>query len=182
MDPEVPIERDSSPKVAIVVEGEMDRRVVQYVAASTSVAVDTWITPMSGKQRAIRHFTDLATHGLDQYDQLVLLVDADTWRADEIGAQREQVLSQIPADHQDRVHVVFAVPSIEAWLIAGTNTEAWTEAMKDEGSNLRKQWKELAAESGFNPRAVEFDIALARGRASGLEQLIRVLQGASTGD
>ena len=121
--------------IVVIVEGHVDAKVVEVVAAKSRLNRQIHIEKAQGKNRMIEY---LKAYVYDFRDAagIIVLADADTSDEGEIETQKAQFQQIIGDSERPDIHVVFAVPEIEAWL-------GRTEFKRDRIQNFNKLPEEL---------------------------------------
>ncbi|MBK9367192.1 MAG: hypothetical protein IPN01_12890, partial [Deltaproteobacteria bacterium] len=112
--------------------------------------------------------------------RVIVVLDADTWSSDQITQELEQLRARRDAllepDSRFRLEFVFAVPTIEAWVLGAVAPDKFTELSgRSSGADLKRALQEVAP--GWQRRLTELDLDFdrARGFIDGLDHLIDLL-------
>lgn len=166
----------SSPfKLAFIVEGDLDRVVVETLARQIwSEAPPKIHTVRLGGKAAVPWVWSTVLALLDEkdYDHVVIVLDADSASPDDVEVQRAAVRAQLGQHHlgEEEVSIVFAVPELEAWLIADHDEEP--------EHNSRARFEALFGRrtpSKMESRAQVLDLGVARERSPSLDAFVRTL-------
>lgn len=163
------------PRLAFVVEGDLDRAVVETLARRIWGHPVHLHTVRLGGKAAVPWLWSAAMPLLDEkgYDHVIVLLDADTTSRDDIVEQEDALKAQF-AQHrlrEDEVSLVLAVPEIEAWLIADEDA-APEEAPREK---LTRRYGHRTREL-FAKRADALDLQVGRERSPSLNRFIETLE------
>lgn len=114
-------------KIGIIVEGEVDRYVVNKLISSQEFDADFAIIPTYGKYRILNEFKTIVIPYLNIFDKAFILLDSDTKSPPRISSLKKRLATLVPSKYSSKVKFVLATPSIESWIIAGLNPEMYRE-------------------------------------------------------
>lgn len=153
-------------KIGIIVEGEVDRYVINKLILSQEFDADFAIIPIYGKYRVLNEFKTIVIPYINIFDRVFVLLDSDTKSHPRISSLKKQLAALVPSKYSSKVKFVLATPSIESWIIAGLNAEIHREfkGMIDKDTFTRllnipsvKNVKQIL-ETEYNPlMAIEID-------------------------
>lgn len=160
-------------KIGFIVEGEVDRLIVEVFARRILGDAYLIYAVRLGGQAALPWAYVTAFKFVEKdYEKIILLFDADTIDEDEIDRKRRQV-EETMREHgmEEAVSVCVAVPEIEAWLLAGSSE-------KPEVPDARALLLKGAARDLETLRrlAGDLDLEQARRRSPSLNHFLQVLE------
>lgn len=132
--PVAPEARSHKP-IIVIVEGQTDGEVVKVIASKYLSNRPLSLVVAQGKRPLLRNLKVYASAFKDSAG-IVVLADADTSDKAEIETQKAQFQQIIGDSERPDIHVVFAVPEIEAWL-------GNTDFRRDRIRNFNKLFEEL---------------------------------------
>ena len=161
-------------KLAFIVEGDTDRVVVETLARQVWSAPPKIHTVRLGGKAAVPWVWSTVLALLDEknYDHVVILLDADSTSPDDVEVQRAAIRAQLRQHHfgEEEVSIAFAVPELEAWLIA--------DRAKEPERDSRARFEALFG--GRTPEIIEqraraLNLDVARERSPSLDEFMRTL-------
>lgn len=114
-------------KIGIIVEGEVDRYVMNKILSTLEIDAEFAIIPTYGKYRILNEFKTIVNPYLNLFDYVFILLDSDTKSKNNIKSQRIRLEGLLTTKQKSKVKFILATPSIESWIIAGLNTEQYRE-------------------------------------------------------
>jgi len=112
-------------KICIIVEGEIDRLVVQNLIRKSKIRGDFVIIPSYGKYRILQNLNEYIRPFADSFDQVVVLIDTDAKNFGQLNTFRENVEKMQEILVRKNVQIFGANPEIEAWIVAGLNEDLY---------------------------------------------------------
>lgn len=153
-------------KIGLIVEGEVDRLVLNKIITSLNMDAEFAIIPTFGKYRILNEFNSIVKPYLNLFDKVFIVLDSDTKSPPKINSLNKRLEGLIKSNQKTKVKFIIATPSIESWLMAGINPVYYNEfkGMIDKDTFTRlitvpsaKNIKGLL-ETDFNPElAIETD-------------------------
>ena len=167
-------------KIGFLVEGETDRLIVETIARKILPDSD-WVRVIrSGGGATLPWARDLVSLLLEEKDYLhvVVLVDADSINDRDIKSRRERVESMIDLDSfKGHASVCFAVPEIEAWLLAKYEPKPESyQHPKEYLTRLLREQKNLSLRDRLQEEIETLDLRLARRRSPSLNDFLQVIE------
>jgi Domain of unknown function (DUF4276) len=166
-------------KIGFVVEGDLDKVVVETIAHRLLDETFRAHAVRIGHRIAVRwvYSTVLALLEEKHYHHVILLLDADTSLDTEIERKERDIKAMFEEHHldSDEVSVCFAVPEIEAWLLA--EYEEHPEEIRDPKSRLVNHLgKRRPVPAVVIDLARTLDIAKARSRSPSFNAFVGTLE------
>ncbi len=106
-------------KICIIVEGEIDRLVVQNLIRKSKIKGDFVIIPSYGKYRILQNLNEYIRPFAESFDHVVVLVDTDAVSLEQMETFTENVNQLRENLIRNNVTIFGANPEIEAWIVAG---------------------------------------------------------------
>lgn len=106
-------------KICIIVEGEIDRLVVQNLIRKSKIKGDFVIIPAYGKYRVLQNINEYINPFANSFDQVIVLVDTDAKNFGQLNTFRENIEQLQENLIRKNVQIFGANPEIEAWIVAG---------------------------------------------------------------
>lgn len=114
-------------KICIIVEGEIDRLVVQNLIRKSKIKGDFVIIPSYGKYRVLQNINEYIKPFANSFDQVLVLVDTDAKNFGQLNTFKENVEQMQETLIRKNVQIYGANPEIEAWIVAGLNENLFRE-------------------------------------------------------
>jgi len=157
----------SKKPISILVEGKMDGEVISLIAQKLNLTRPISIISTNGKRQLIngmKHYVNAFKESIG----VIALMDADTENIAEIEAQKAQINQLISGIKGPPIHVIFAVPHIEAWLVS-------QEYMKKHSRGLNQINYELHTDAKKLLQELQDELETRASRISELKVLIDLL-------
>lgn len=163
-------------KICIIVEGEIDRVVVQQLIRKSKIKGDFVIIPAYGKYRILQNLNDYTLPFADSFDQVIILIDTDAKNHEQFSSIQENIATLSEQLVRKNVAIFYANPSIEAWITSGIDEKSYREL---EGLVDKEKYSTI-----FEPPTIEnvryrmrrFNIAQAMQLAGDLADFIGTLR------
>lgn len=126
-------------KICIIVEGEIDRLVVQNLIRKSKIKGDFVIIPSYGKYRVLQNLNEYIKPFANSFDQVLVLVDTDAKNFGQLNTFNENVEKMKENLLRSNVQIFGANPEIEAWIVAGLDENLYRE---HEGLILKEIYSE----------------------------------------
>jgi hypothetical protein len=114
-------------KIGIIVEGEVDRYIINKIISYLELDAEFAIIPIYGKYRILNEFKTIVNPYLNLFDNVFIVLDSDTKSKSNIRNQRKRLETLLTTKQKSKVKFVLVTPSIESWLMAGLNTDQYRE-------------------------------------------------------
>ncbi len=162
-------------KLAFVVEGTTDATVVETLVPRVwSPPPQVHAVRLGGKAAVPWIWSTVAAlRDEKHYDHVVVLLDADSTAQDEIEEQHAALWAQLKRHRftEEEVSVCFAVPELEAWLLADVEQQP----ERDPRTRFEERFGRRSRRR-VEQRASELDIAGARHASSSFDQFVKTLE------
>lgn len=114
-------------RICIIVEGEIDRVVVQTLIRKSKIQGDFVIIPSYGKYRIVQNANDYIKPFAETFDQVIVLVDTDAKNPEQFETFKKNSQALLDNLIKPNVHFYGANPEIESWIIAGINEDLYRQ-------------------------------------------------------
>ncbi len=114
-------------KICIIVEGEVDRLVVQNLIRKSKIKGDFVIIPAYGKYRILQNINEYIKPYASSFDQVIVLVDTDAKSFGQLNTFRENLEQLQEILITKNVQIFGANPTIEAWITAGLSEDIYRQ-------------------------------------------------------
>ncbi|MDN3584226.1 DUF4062 domain-containing protein [Mucilaginibacter flavus] len=122
-----------SKKICVIVEGEIDRIVVQNLIRKSKIKGEFIIIPAYSKYRILQTFNEYILPFSRAFDKVLVLVDTDAKSSEQLLTFRDSISQLEENIIMENVQIFGANPSIEAWITAGVDEKLyrWHEGFID---------------------------------------------------
>ena len=117
----------SQSKICIIVEGEIDRTFINYLIKKLRLNNYFVVIPSYGKYRTLNNFDSTIAEYASIFDEVIILMDADTKNENEISTMYNSMCDLIQKSGKGNIKFQFAIPEIESWIAAGLNPDIFKE-------------------------------------------------------
>jgi hypothetical protein len=114
-------------KICVIVEGEIDRLVVQNLIRKSKIKGDFVVIPSYGKYRVLQNLSEYVKPFAISFDQVFVLIDTDAQNFGQLEAFRENVRGLQENLMRPNVRIFGANPEIESWIVAGLDESLYRE-------------------------------------------------------
>jgi 5S rRNA maturation endonuclease (ribonuclease M5) len=114
-------------KICIIVEGEIDRLVVQNLIRKSRIKGDFVIIPSYGKYRIVQNINEYIQPFADSFDHVIVLIDTDAKGFGQLNTFRENIIQLQENLVRNNVQIFGANPEIEAWIVAGLDENLYRQ-------------------------------------------------------
>jgi len=113
--------RHLTKKICVIVEGEIDRIVVQNLIRKSKIKGEFVIIPAYSKYRILQTFNEYVLPFSRAFDKVLVLVDTDANSAEQLLTFQDSIRPLNENMIMENVQIFGANPSIEAWVAAGVD-------------------------------------------------------------
>lgn len=167
--------RSTPTKLAFIVEGTHDMIAIEAIVERMWRNPPHAHTVRLGGKAAVPWIWSTVLMLLDEkhYDHVVIALDADTTVAEDIDDQRAAIRAQLSKHrlNEHEVSIVFAVPELEAWLIADLDDDPELDSRAKFEQRFGRRTPTSIAE-----RARSLDLDVARRRSPSLDRFMTTLE------
>lgn len=114
-------------KVCIIVEGEIDRIVVQNLIRKSKIKGDFVIIPSYGKYRILQNLNEYIQPFARSFDHVIVLIDTDAKSFGQLNTISDNIIQLKENLIRNNVQIFVANPEIEAWIVAGINENLYRQ-------------------------------------------------------
>lgn len=114
-------------KICIIVEGEIDRLVVQNLIRKSKIKGDFVIIPAYGKYRILQNLNEYIKPFAESFDQVIVLIDTDAKSFGQSNTFRKNQEKIQETLVRKNVQIFGANPEIEAWIVAGIDEKLYRQ-------------------------------------------------------
>lgn len=114
-------------KICIIVEGEIDRLVVQNLIRKSKIKGDFVIIPAYGKYRVLQNLNNYIKPFAESFDQVIVLIDTDAKSLGQTNTFKENQDRLQERLVRKNVQIFGANPEIEAWIVAGIDENLYRQ-------------------------------------------------------
>ena len=115
--------RQLAKSICIIVEGEVDRLVIQNLIKKSKIKGDFVIIPAYGKYRIIQNLNEYIRPFANSFDRVIVLIDTDAKSPSQFETFKKNASSLSENILKPNVQFFGANPEIEAWIVAGIDEE-----------------------------------------------------------
>ena len=106
-------------KICIIVEGEIDRVVIQSLIRKSKIKGDFVIIPSYGKYRIVQNINEYIQPFANSFDQVFILIDTDSKDFGQLNTFKENMTQLEENLARNNVQIFGSNPEIEACIVTG---------------------------------------------------------------
>lgn len=163
-------------RICIIVEGEIDRVVVQSLIRKSNIKGDFIIIPSYGKYRIIQNTNDYIKPFAETFDQVIVLVDTDAKNPAQFETFKKNAQTLQSNLIRQNVHFYGANPEIESWIVAGIDEDLYRKYQGYITKELFKQFFEAPTIDSVRSYMRKFNIAQALQLSNDMQLFVSFLR------